>query len=315
MDEGTESPSQDETPSSSKRALYDSTSEDDESSSQASENNEIYDQPIRPGENLDIYEADFIASDGDDTIGAPPGHTEMPFEFTRHAHRKPYEHFKDVVEWMVHNKLNPAFPRDDPSYQVAFLKLDDEAQALTGSKFMSAAWGEEFSRAIKARPEMGYFEVGAGLPTEHCAACNRSNHPATFQLIFSGRPYNRHTLEDISDDEDEDGETQHPGNQTFYVGRTCCANAETAHALNHWRHSLNQYVLGSLRKKGLTSDENILQRERWSTKKKSDYADQIVDEMEASGETRTLYKEFKENQQAARNERNDRYSYGKKRTR
>ena len=312
VDEGKQSPSQDKTPSSSKRALYDSTSEDDESSSEASENNEIYDLPIRRRENLDTYEEDFIASDGDDTIGAPPGQTDMPFEFTRHAHRKPFEHFKDVVEWMVHNRLNPAFPRDDPSYRVAFHKLDDEAQGLTGSKFMSAAWGGEFFKAIKERPDMGYIEVGTGLPTEHCAACNRSNHPATFQVVFSGRRYNRQTLEDISDDEDDGGE---PDEQRFYVGRTCCANAETAHALNHWRHSLNHYVLDSLRKKGHTSDEKIVQRERWSTKRKSDYANQVVDEMEASGETRTLYKEFKENQQAARNERNDRYSYGKKRTR
>ena len=314
--EENQSPTPDETLSGRKRALYDTISDDSSSSSQASENNEISDEPIRRGENLDAYEEDFIASDEDDTIGAPPGLTDMPFEFTRHAHKKPFEHFKDVVEWMVHNKLNPAFPRDDPSYQVAFLKLDDEVQGLAGSKFMSAAWGGEFLKAIKARPEMGYVEVGAGLPTQHCAACNKSNHPATWQLIFSGKPYNRQTLEYLSESsDDEDDEDKEPDTQTFYVGRTCCANAERAHRLHHWRHALNHYVLESLRRKGHTSDEKIVQRERWSTKKKSDYANQIVDDMDETGETRVLYKEFKENQQDARNERNDRYSYGKKRAR
>ena len=134
-----------ETPSRSKRALYDSTSGDESSSSQAEENNEMDAAPIRRGENLDAYETDFIASDEEDgTIGVPPGLTDIPFEFTRHAHKKQRDHFNDVVEWMVHNKLNPAFPRDDQRYQVAFRKLDDEIQGLAGSKFISAAWNAFF---------------------------------------------------------------------------------------------------------------------------------------------------------------------------
>ncbi|KAL8677567.1 MAG: hypothetical protein Q9224_007184, partial [Gallowayella concinna] len=67
--------------------------------------------------NLDEYEEDFVDDDADDsTLGQPADIASIPLEFTRHAHKKPAEHFKDVVEWLVHNKINPAFKRDDPIY-------------------------------------------------------------------------------------------------------------------------------------------------------------------------------------------------------
>ena len=303
-----------QTPSRSKRALYDSTSEDESSSSQASENDEMDDLPIRRGENLDAYEPDFIASDEDDTIGAPPGLTEMPFEFTVNAHKKPREHFNDVVEWLVHNKLNPAFPREDPSYQVAFLKLDDYVQGLAGSKFISAAWNAEFSKTLKEKPDLAIVEIGDGSLMQHCAACNKTNHPATFQLIFSGMPYDRHTLDDLSDS-DSDHNDEESDTKTIYVGRTCCLNAETAHMLQHWRHALNQYVLGVLQTAGLTTPEKIVERESWSNRKKNDFANKVVDDMGKSGETQHLYKSFKGSLESARDARPDRYSYGKKKAR
>lgn len=298
----------------SKRALYDTTSEYESSSSQASENDGLDDLPIRRGENLDAYEAEFVTSDEDDTIGAPSGLTDMPFEFTRHAHKKPREQFNDVVEWMVHNKLNPAFSRDDPRFQVAFRKLDDEVQGLAGSKFISAAWNVEFSKTLKEKPDLATAEVGGGAHMQHCVACNNTSHPATYQLIFSGKPYDRRTLEDLSDSEsDHDGEE--PDTRTFYVGRTCCLNAETAHMLHHWRHALNQYVFGVLQHAGLTTPEKIVERDGWSTRKKGDYADKVVDDMADNGETQHLYKQFKRSLESARDARPDRYSYGKKKGR
>ena len=308
----TRSPTQ--THSHSKRALYDSTSEDEISSSQASENDEVDDLPIRRGENLDAYEADFIASDEDDTIGAPAGLIDMPFEFTIHAHKKAREHFNDAVEWLVHNKLNPAFPRDDPRFQIAFRKLDDEVQGLAGSKFISAAWNAEFKKTLKEKPDLATVEVGDESFMEHCVACNKTNHPATFQLIFRGKPYDRHTLDDISDS-DSDHDDEVPDSKTFYVGRTCCLNAETAHMLQHWRHALNQYVLGVLQHAGLTTPEKIVERESWSNRKKGDFANKVVDDMAESGETQHLYKSFKGSLESARDARPDRYSYGKKRAR
>ena len=255
------------------------------------------------GEDLDQYDDDFVVDDDSEALGVPHELSEIPLEFTRHAHKKPYEHFKDAVEWMVHNKLNPAFPRDDPIYQIAVQKLDDEVRGLAGSKFMSAAWGAEFLNILKQKPEIAYVDA-RGLFEQHCAACNKSNHPAKFQLIFSGKSYNRQSLEDISDDDEEDATEVQDGvsghERTFYVGRTCCANAETAHALHHWRYALNHWVLEWLMRRGHTSAEKTLERERMSAKKRSQCANDVVDGMEASGEMRTLYKEFKENLEAAR---------------
>lgn len=259
-------------------------------------------------EDLDQYDEDFVVEDEDEPLGAPHSLSEIPLEFTRHAHKKPIEHFKDAVEWMVHNLLNPAFPRDDPIYQVAVQKLDDEVRGLAGSKFMSAAWNTDFLSTLKAKPDIAYLDAH-GLFEQHCEACNRSNHPAKFQLIFSGKPYNRQSLEEISDDEDEEDATKSQDGRfggdekSFYVGRTCCANAETSHALHHWRYALNQWVLEWLTRRGHTSADKIVERERWSTKKRTQYANDVVDGMEANGEVRVLYKEFKENLQAARDAR------------
>lgn len=161
----------------------------------------------------------------------------MPLEFTRHAHKKPIQHFKDMVEWMIHNKLNPAFPRHDPIYQIALRKLDDEVQGYSGSKFLSSAWNASFLKILKARPELSRLDVPT-MMDHKCDACNRSGHPAKHQLTFTGRPYNRNTLENLTDDEyensdgeenDNDDEESGPlddeGNptsnqeQSFYLGR------------------------------------------------------------------------------------------------
>jgi hypothetical protein len=69
---------------------------------------------MRRGSNLDEYEEDFV-DDDDDTLGVEMDgealRRAIPIEFTHHANKKTIEHFKDEVEWMVHNKLNPAFDR------------------------------------------------------------------------------------------------------------------------------------------------------------------------------------------------------------
>jgi len=153
----------------------------------------------------DEYDEDFVVDDADDALGAPLGLDDIPLEFTRHAHKKPKEHFKDAVEWMIQNKLNPAFSRDDPVYRVAFYKLEDAVKGYAGSKFVSSAWAGDFARALKARPE--YSDVAipfAPHDYHHCDACNRTNHPAKFRIVFGGKPYHPETLEALSDDEEED---------------------------------------------------------------------------------------------------------------
>lgn len=174
--------------------------------------------------NLDEYEEDFI-EDGDDTLGAPLGLEDIPLEFTHHAHKKPIEHFKDVVEWMVHNKLNPAFARNDQIYIIARYKLDDAVQGFAGSKFISSAWKADFAKALKKFPDIEATPIGT-MFDRSCEACGRSGHPAKHQLVFKGKPYHRESLEDISSDEDSGGEdddesqdTHTPQSKAFFLGR------------------------------------------------------------------------------------------------
>ena len=181
--------------------------------------------------NEDDYETDFVVEDDGETQDL----VEIPIEFTRHANKSLKEHFKDVVEWMVHKKLNKAFARNDPVYVIAFRKVGDEIGGLAGSKFISSAWKEDFQHALKARPKWDEMEESAGALLLGCQACGRSSHPATFRLKFSGRAYNPETLDDLKEDEkdddgngDDDDDTQSfdfNGNplpdqeREFYVGR------------------------------------------------------------------------------------------------
>ena len=51
--------------------------------------------------NLDHYEDDFL-DDDDDKIGVDLGIAGVPLDFTYHANKRPFEHFKTDVEWMVY---------------------------------------------------------------------------------------------------------------------------------------------------------------------------------------------------------------------
>ena len=181
---------------------------------------------LQRGSNLDEYEEDFV-DDEDDKVGVDLGVAGVPLEFTYHANKRPFEHFKTEIEWMVHNKLNPAFDRYDEMYQLAHRKLDKEVEGFVGSKFKSSVWGEEFTKALQARPDLDRVDV----PTMHehkCDACRRSNHPPKHKITFSGKPYNRDTLEIVEQGEDEEdtddsdddksSSTEEEG-ESFFVGR------------------------------------------------------------------------------------------------
>lgn len=182
----------------------------------------------RRGGDLDEYEEDFL-DDDDEALGvemdAEALRRTIPIEFTRHANKKTIEHFKDEVEWMVHNKLNPAFKRHDEIYEVAHRKLDDEFKAYAGSKYISAVWNPEFDAALKSRPEIYITPVPTML--EHkCDACRRANHPPKHKVTFAGKPYDRHTLEPIAHADDDDseessseGDDSPEDEQDFFLGR------------------------------------------------------------------------------------------------
>lgn len=145
----------------------------------------------------------------------------IPFEFKLRT-MKPKQLFKIAVEWMVQKRINPGFEAEDEVYNIAFQRLDDYVTGMGGSKFQSSAWVPRFLRSLKARPvlqENHFF--GADLLHDRCDACNRSNHPGTYEVCFQGLPYDRNSLEEFSDDDDDPSrETELPSSNTkYYVGK------------------------------------------------------------------------------------------------
>ena len=157
----------------------DSTGEDDREDEEQ-EDDQLDEEPFeenQPSSNkgLDNYESDFIEDDGE--IGVDLMKYGVPLHLTGQANKKPFDYFKDEIEWMVHNKLDPAFERHDEIYLMAHQKLDDEIKGLAGSEFNSSVWKENFVRALKNRPDMSTMHVGWDLMQDKCDACNRSKHP------------------------------------------------------------------------------------------------------------------------------------------
>ncbi|KAJ5832137.1 hypothetical protein N7474_000448 [Penicillium riverlandense] len=274
---------------------------------------------ILSDEDLDRYEDDFVLED-EDKLGVPT--EEIPFEFTRHAYKQLKEYFRDVVEWMVHNKLNPAFPRNNAMYKVAFMKLDDEVKGRAGSQLISSVWNADFCRALMARPqiEMTAFPTALDHP---CDACNRSKHPASTDMKLYGKAYSLETLEPLNDDSsedsdeskssrdenededsgeerDRDGHVLPPESRRFLLGRQCKAKAELAHTLTHWRFHLNEWVVGYLERKGHMDIDEVIKRNDMSQKRKMKNANAAVDRMVEADEIEKLWRDFHLNLKSAR---------------
>ncbi|KAI5285482.1 hypothetical protein KEM52_002426, partial [Ascosphaera acerosa] len=156
----------------------------------------------------------FIVSDDEENpIGAPDDNlTMLPFEFSRHRYKQSKQFFKDVVEWMVHNQLNPAFPRHDDMYKAAFAKINDEVMGLAASQLISSVWTLPFRRALEARPQLTITPIEAGY--DSCDACQRARHPARYEFIFTGEPYSLDTLRPVTQDEDDGGADASAGSQS-----------------------------------------------------------------------------------------------------
>lgn len=163
-------------------------------------------------EDLDQYEDDFVLEDEDEKLGVPSGLDDMPIEFSRHAYKQLKDYFQDAVEWMVHNQLNPAFPRSDPVYRVAFDKLEAEVRGRTGSQLVSSVWSTDFRKALLARPniEITTYPIEFSHP---CDACNRSGHPASFDVKLAGKAYSLDTLEPLSDADSDDEHSESEGKE------------------------------------------------------------------------------------------------------
>lgn len=262
-------------------------------------------------DNLD----DFVVEDDEGPLGAP-AHLDIPLEFTSQAHKPLKEQFPYAVEWLVHNRVDPAFERRDPVYNNAWRKLDDEFRGLANSKFASSVWRPEFYRALKGRPRMETYDMAAGVGSidgfDNCAACGRSNHPATRKIVFQGKPYYKDTLQEVesdsdSDDEDDDkasvdtqGMPLEPESRDWFVGAVCCSNATTAHGLIHWKHALKEWVEERLDDEGWNTPARIQEREALRPKKRRALADSIVDAWRRQGVVDALYADFKATLEEAR---------------
>ncbi|KAJ5793875.1 hypothetical protein N7457_000474 [Penicillium paradoxum] len=270
---------------------------------------------VDPNEDLDRYEDDFVLEDETNDLGVPT--EEIPFEFTRHAYKQPKEYFRDVIGWMVQNKLNPAFPRSDTMYKMAFMKIEDEVKGRAGSQLISSVWNPGFVYALQARP---HVDISA-FPTEEnhsCDACGRSGHPASSDMKLYGKAYSLETLEPLNDengdsensddesgdndsqDRDRDGHVIPPENIHFYLGRQCKSRAQLAHTLTHWRFHLNEWVIDYLERTGHMDDDEILRRNDLSIKRKTRNANDVLDKMTGTGEVDKLWRDFHINLKSAR---------------
>ncbi|KAI5367689.1 hypothetical protein Slin14017_G027250 [Septoria linicola] len=274
----------------------------------------------------DEEDEDFLVDeDDDDPLGIPEG---VPLEFTRYASMKGRELFKFAILWMVQKKINPAFDMNADIYNLTFRKLDDEVRGLAGSKFTSSAWTPEFTIALQARPDIAYSRSPIAL-RDKCDACNRSQHPATYEAQFQKKPYDPRTLDDVDndDDDDEDDSEQSsnedagdkpdydaqgrkilPENTMFYVGKFCMANAITAHALNHWKYQLYGVVVAWLKKAGYLKPDKIVQRDKLSTRKRGKQAHKTLARIENEGQLKSLWKTFRDSIDAARDSKQGRYA-------
>ncbi|KAK8058922.1 hypothetical protein PG994_009370 [Apiospora phragmitis] len=242
----------------------------------------------------------FIEWDEDGPLGAPD--IAIPLEFTAQATMPLKDQFPFVVEWLVHNRINPRFDREDPMYVNAWRKLDDEFRGLASSKFTSSAWKPEFYRTLHSRPKIDTYEMDAGDAGKYetCEACGRSGHPATWRIEFQGSPYRKETLDEIESDSDSDSD-EDDDHASWVVGSTCCSNAETAHSLYHWKYALKEWVEDRLERDGWMKPDKLKEREKLKPKKRSKLANTIVDGWRASGVVKALYGDFKQNLESARN--------------
>ncbi|KAJ6013637.1 hypothetical protein N7540_008228 [Penicillium herquei] len=315
-DETSSDEDEEESPTKHGRSRGDEENDDDEEEG----DDEEEEQPIPRDEDLDRYEDDFVLDDEDTPLGVP---TEIPFEFTRHAYKKSKDYFRDVVGWMIHNRLDPAFPRSDAMYEMAFMKLEDEVRGRAGSQLISSVWSSDFRYALLARPqiEITPYPTDEGHP---CDACNRSGHPASFDMKLYGKPYSLQTLEPLNDSEedksrlssdldstesndneserdyDRDGHRLPDENRRYRLGRHCHNKAQMAHTLTHWRFHLNEWVVDYLERMGHMEDEEVLRRNNMSQKRKTRNAIKALDSMINAGEIEKLWRDFNTNLKTAR---------------
>jgi hypothetical protein len=244
-----------------------------------------------------VDEDDFIE---DDSGGINRPNSAIPLEFTHWASAQPKELFPHIIEWLVKNKIAPAFSRNDDIYTLAFNRIDDQVRGHAGSRLISATWGAEFKHTILARPQIG-ISAAPGMDEDlirHCDACNNMKRPARYEFVLSGDAYHKDSLEPVDNDDyevdyDENGHELAEETRVFHLGSHCAANAQMGHKLSHWKFHLNEYVLMYLEEQGVLSAEAIVARDKLNHKKREREAETIIDNMDAVGKIQELWRDFK----------------------
>lgn len=274
----------------------------------------------------------FVVDDAQNEDGPLDVPSNIPIAFTRYASMKAKDLFKFAIDWMIQKKINPAFQINDEIYDLTFKKLDDEVRGLAGSKFTSSAWTQEFTFTLQARPDLEYSKINraaaAHFMRDKCDACNRSGHPATYEVRFEGQAYDKETLEIVAGTENTDSDTEDSlgpeeddciydrdskgrpiasTSKVFYLGKFCMSNAQTAHSLSHWKYHLYEWVVDYLNAAGYNAPQKIVKRDSWSTRKRRKYANKIVDAMQADGKVKELYRDFKNEIDSARSAKMGRF--------
>ncbi|CAG8950204.1 hypothetical protein HYFRA_00008441 [Hymenoscyphus fraxineus] len=263
-------------------------------------------------------EEDFIVDE--DEIGVP---TSIPLEFTSGYNKPLKDHFTDAVECYIHKKLNPGFTGKKDVFERAFYKLDDKPSGLKSSKYGSSQWVMDFVLSLDARPEYREVRINAGDAEARCEACNRGGHIPTFRISFVGRPYNRTTLEEVQqrddesqarsnqsdDDESETGTVDALGrhlpsqDREWLVGRFCRNNANKTHLLSHWRYHLYQWVIDNLEAEGELSAQKLVKREKMKPWKRQRYVENVVERWQADDKIKNLFRDYKNSVEALAEEK------------
>jgi hypothetical protein len=260
-------------------------------------------ETVQPAETA---EDDWIVNDGDEKEQQQSRRprSDIPLEFTQWMTAKPRELFPHIVEWLIKNKIAPAFARKDPIFKLAFQRVNDQVSAQAGSRLISSAWNAEFRHTILARPHIAIGIMTSRGSDIQCDACNHSKRPARYEFKLSGDSYYKDTLEPVDQEsEDEDGvqdtsnvdEKGHiiaPETKVFRLGTHCTANAQMGHKLVHWKYHLNETVLGYLEEQGVLSPDQIIARDKMSKRKREKEAEAIVDSMEEIGKIAELWSLF-----------------------
>jgi hypothetical protein len=80
----------------------------------------------------------------------------------------------------------------------------------------------------------------------------------------------------------------------------CYQNAEQSHTLIHWKFHLNEWVVAALEGEGELTAKKLQEREDMTAKKRTKYANRLVDRWEQEGQIKSLHGDFKRQLNTAR---------------